>query len=77
MSQVPLHIRYKGRTLEKEYIADLVCFEQIIVEIKAMREITNREERQLLNYLKATGMRVGVLINFGDPGRLDWHRIVL
>jgi GxxExxY protein len=75
-SQVPLRVRYKGTTLMKEYIADFLCYEQIIVEIKSMKELTEREEKQLVNYLKATGMKVGVLINFGDPGRLDWTRLI-
>jgi GxxExxY protein len=74
--QKVLQIRYKGQLLNKAYVADLVCCGQIIVEIKAMRELAGREEAQLLNYLKATGLRVGMLINFGDPGRLDWERLV-
>ena len=74
--QKPLTIRYKGVELKTFYVADLVCFGQVIVELKAMRELTGREEAQLLNYLKATGLRVGVLVNFGDPGRLDWKRLV-
>lgn len=44
--------------------------------MKAIRELAKRDEAQIVNYLKATGFRVGVLINFGDPGRLDWHRFV-
>jgi GxxExxY protein len=74
--QCDLTIKYKGNELKKAYCADFVCYEQVVVEIKAMRELTGREEAQLLNYLKATGLRVGLLINFGDPGRLDWKRIV-
>jgi GxxExxY protein len=74
--QCDLNIRYKGRQLKKAYCADFVCFDQVVVEIKAMRELTVREEAQLLNYLKATGLRVGLLINFGDHGRLDWKRLV-
>jgi GxxExxY protein len=73
---MPLKITYKGRVLQKEYIADLVCFGQIIVELKVMKELTSREEQQLLHYLKATNLRVGLLINFGDHGRLDWKRMV-
>jgi GxxExxY protein len=75
-AQCDLCIRYKGQPLKKAYCADFICFDQIIVEIKAMKELTVREEAQLLNYLKATGCRVGLLINFGDPGRLDWKRLV-
>ena len=74
--QKKLRISYKGKLLEKEYIADLVCYDQIIVEIKAQRELKTREECQIINYLRATNLQVGVLINFGDPGRLDWHRMV-
>jgi GxxExxY protein len=74
--QCELQILHKGRPLKKAYCADFVCYGQIVVEIKAMTELTVREEAQLLNYLKATGLRVGLLINFGDQGRLDWKRIV-
>jgi GxxExxY protein len=63
--------------LEKRFFADVVCYGQIIVEIKAQRELAGYEETQIINYLRATGLRVGVLINFGDPGRLDWHRFVV
>jgi GxxExxY protein len=49
----------------------------VLVELKVMERLTSKEEAQLLNYLNATQMKVGVLINFGDPGRLDWHRFVL
>src|ERR1019366_7008788 len=58
--QKRLKISYKGHQLSCEYIVDLVCFGQIIVEIKAIRETGGREEAQILNYLKATGFRVGV-----------------
>ena len=74
--QCDLRIQYKGHELKKAYCADFVCYGQIVVEIKAMRELSVREEAQLLNYLKATGLGVGLLINFGDHGRLDWKRIV-
>ncbi len=74
--QKKLRISYKGRLLDKEYVADLVCYGQVIVEIKAQRELKTREECQIINYLHATKLQVGVLINFGDPARLDWHRMV-
>jgi GxxExxY protein len=75
--QKQLTIAYKGHPLTKYYIADLVCFGNVLVELKAISQLTEREEAQLLNYLKMTGLRVGLLINFGDPARLDWHRFVL
>ncbi len=74
--QKPLVICYKKRRLRKEYVADLVCYGQIIVEIKALDRLSGKEESQILNYLKATGLRVGVLINFGSSGKLEWKRYV-
>lgn len=75
-SQKPLTILYKGHRLKKEYIADLVCYQQVIVELKALDQLSGREEAQILNYLKATGLRVGLLINFGNPAKLEWKRFV-
>lgn len=71
-----IYSKYKGRLLKKFYIADFVCYGKIIVEIKAIDKLTLREEGQLLNYLKATGMKVGVLINFGHYPNLEWKRLV-
>lgn len=71
-----IHIRYKGRLLKKFYIADLICYDKIIIELKAMDKLTLREEGQLINYLKATGIKVGLLINFGHYPNLEWKRLV-
>jgi GxxExxY protein len=71
-----IHIKYKGKELKKFYIADLICYEKILVEVKAMDRLSLREEGQLINYLKATGMKVGVLINFGHYPSLEWKRLV-
>jgi len=75
--QKQLHIVYKGHQLKCDYVADFVCFGQIIVEIKALDRLTTREEAQLLNYMKATGARVGLLLNFGSYHELQWKRMVL
>jgi len=75
--QKVLQIRYKEYLLKKEYIADLVYYGRIIAELKAMDSLTSKEEGQILNYLKATGYKVGLLINFGSSGRLEWKRFVL
>ncbi len=75
-AQKRLRISYKGRTLEKEYFADLVCYDQVIVELKALDRLSGSEQAQMLNYLKATGFRVGVLIDFGSRGKLEWKRFV-
>jgi len=77
ISQQSLKIQYKEHVLNKEYLADLVCFNNIIVELKALQKLSGNEESQLLNYLKATEMRVGLLINFGSPGKLEWKRFIL
>lgn len=76
VSQQVLQIKYKHHTLRKEYIADMVCFEKIIVEFKALDSLTGREESQVINYLKASGYKVGVLINFGGHPKLEWKRFV-
>ncbi len=75
-SQKVLHITYKDCLLKKEYIADFVYYNQIIVELKALDKLTGREESQILNYLKATKMKVGLLINFGSSPKLEWKRFV-
>ena len=68
---------YKGRLLEKKYCADLICFGKLLVEIKAIDRLTSKEESQVLNYLKATGLQVGLLLNFGSNGKLQWKRLVM
>lgn len=75
-SEKLLEVYYKGQELSAEYRADLVCYEQIIVELKALDRLSSKEEAQVLNYLKATGMRLGVLINVGSRGKLEWKRLI-
>ncbi|HEX8524010.1 MAG TPA: GxxExxY protein [Tepidisphaeraceae bacterium] len=75
--QVLLRIKYKERVLKKTFCADLICFGAVLVELKCIERIGDVEEAQVLNYLKATGLRLGVIINFGDPGQLDWKRVIL
>ncbi len=61
-----LRITYKGQQLTKKYIADFICYNQIIIELKALTQLTPDHEAQLLNYLNATGHKLGILINFGE-----------
>jgi GxxExxY protein len=70
-------IQYKQRRLKKKYIPDFLCFGEIVVEIKAIKSLTDGEEAQLINYLRATGKPVGLLINFGSRGKLEWKRFAL
>src|SRR4051812_32224532 len=74
--QVQLVIQYKGRPLQATYRADLVCFGEIIVEIKALAQITGVERAQVINYLKATGFRRALILNFGADS-LQFERVVL
>ena len=76
-SQCLLTIHYKGEPLQKEYVADLICFDQIIAELKACDRLTGTDEGQILNYMKATGERVGLLFNFGNAVKLEWKRFVI
>ena len=73
--EVALPIKYKNILLPTHYRADFVCFSEIIVEFKALSRLSSVEEAQLLNYLKATGLKRGLLINFG-ASRLQYKRLV-
>jgi GxxExxY protein len=73
--ELVLPVHYKGQLLPVGYRADFVCYEEVIVELKALRELTTVDEAQLLNYLKATGYSVGLLLNFGTAS-LQWKRLM-
>jgi GxxExxY protein len=72
-----LQLMYRGHVLNHTYEPDFICFDKIVVELKAVSEILPEHRAQLLNYLKATGMRVGYLINFGHHPKLEFERFVL
>ncbi len=76
-SQKELSLDYKGHPLDKTYIPDLICFGKIVVELKAVSALTDEHRGQMLNYLRATGMKLGILVNFGNSKKLEWERIVL
>lgn len=71
----PLTLAYRGRTLTQRYQPDFVCFEKIIVELKAVSAIIDEHRAQLLNYLHATGFELGLLVNFGHYPKLEYERI--
>lgn len=75
LQQPRYEVAYKNAKVG-EYIPDLVVFDKIIVDLKTIERLTDRERSQMLNYLKATGLRVGLLLNFFKP-KLEWDRIVL
>ena len=64
--EVKLKIYYRGVPLQQEYIADFVCYDKIIVELKAISKLSDIEKAQVINYLKATGYELGILANFGE-----------
>ena len=74
--QKPLTLLYKGQVLQQKYIPDFILFEQIILEIKAVSELTDEHRAQIHNYLKTTGYRLGLLVNFGHYPKVEWERIV-
>jgi len=72
--EVDLSISYKGERLKCQYRADFICFDRIIVELKAIQQFSGIEKAQVLNYLRATNMELGLLINFGRFS-LDFLRL--
>jgi GxxExxY protein len=71
-----LELQYKGHKLKSEYQPDLFCFGKIVVELKAVSVITEEHRAQLHNYLKATGHRLGLIVNFGHHPGVEIERIV-
>ena len=74
--QPNVSLAYKGHTLRQIYIPDLICFQKIIVEIKAVSVLDDAHRAQLHNYLKASGHRVGLLVNFGHHPKIEHERII-
>ncbi len=74
--ETPLKIEYKGNILDKHYVADFICSENVILELKAVNELSSAHIGQVLNYLKAADKKVGLLVNFGTQS-LEYKRIVL
>ncbi len=70
-----LNLSYKGIPLEKTYVADFVCYNKIIIEIKALNELHSIHEAQVINYLKATNYKLGLLINLGAES-LEYKRLI-
>ena len=74
-SQVKLPVFYEGESLGKYYVADFICYEKIVVERKSASFISDPQEKQLINYLKATGKELGILVNFGAKS-LQYKRAI-
>ena len=76
VEQPTLKLNYKGRELKQGYIPDFICYGKIIVEIKAVKTIADEHRAQIINYLKATGMQLGLLVNFGAYPKVEIERFV-
>ena len=74
--QSELILTYKGRTLKQRYVPDFLCFDKIILEIKAVSALDDAHRAQVHNYLKATGFKLGLLVNFGHYPKVEYERIV-
>ncbi len=66
---------YRGRTLKHRFVPDFICYEKIILEIKAVSRLTDEHRAQVLNYLRATGYLLGLLVNFGHFPKVEYERI--
>lgn len=77
VAQQELALSYKGEPLEQTYRPDFICYDAIIVELKAVKETAPEHQAQVFNYLKATGLRLGLLVNFGHYPKATVQRIVL
>jgi len=71
-----IRLTYKGRLIDQYYEPDFLCFDKVIVEIKASKSITDEHRAQVINYLKATGLKLGLLVNFGNYPKLEYERFL-
>jgi GxxExxY protein len=76
VAQPPLSLSYKGRPLRQSYKPDFICYDEIILEIKAAKNIDDTHRAQVHNYLKATNKRLGILVNFGHHPKIQVERII-
>ena len=77
VAQPQLELSYKGHSLTQKYVPDFICHTKIIIELKAARQLKDEHRAQVFNYLKATDLRLGILMNFGHYPKLEWERIIL
>ncbi len=76
-AQKNLTLSYRSRTLKRKFKPDFICFEKIIVELKAVSRLIDDHRAQVLNYLNATGFQLALLVNFGHYPKLEYERLVL
>ncbi|MBR5814752.1 MAG: GxxExxY protein [Methanocorpusculaceae archaeon] len=71
--QVRLPITYKGRLLKSQFVADMIVNDAVLVELKAVSSLSRAHEQQICSYMKSTGIKEGLLVNFGNMRRLEWR----
>ena len=76
LAQKPLQLEYKGLPLNSMYVPDLICFDKISVELKAVKELVDEHRAQVQNCLRATGFKLGLLVNFGHFPKMQIERLV-
>ena len=76
VAQPRLHLQYKSAPLKQEYQPDFLCFEHILLEIKSVTNLTDEHRAQIINYLKATGHPLALLVNFGHHPQLEYERFL-
>ena len=76
LSKPPQTLQYRGRTLVQTFNPDFICYDRIILEIKAVYELVDEHRAQVLNYLAATGCELGLLVNFGHYPRVEYERLL-
>jgi len=77
LAQQELRLKYKGEFLLQRYVPDLICYDKIILELKAVKKIAPEHQAQVLNYLKASNLRLGLLINFGAYPKATVMRLLV
>ena len=77
VAQQEIKLYYKENELEQRYILDFLCYDEVIVELKALAALDSDHHAQLLNYLKASRLQTGLLVNFGHYPKLEYKRMVL
>jgi GxxExxY protein len=76
-AQLPLALTYKGKPLKSKFTPDFICYDKIVVELKAVSGLNDEHRAQVQNYLRATNFKLGLLVNFSHYPKLEYERIVL
>ena len=71
-----INLTYKGRPIAHYYEPDFLCYKKVIVEIKSVKQLADEHRAQIINYLKATGLKLGILVNFGSYPKLEYERFL-